>query len=922
MSETSHTDFTPPEPKELAHLLPSYEVHYLIAKGGMGAVYRATQISLQRDVAIKILPRNFGADRSFRESFEIEAKSMAKLKHPNLIAIYDFGQIDDLLYIIMEVVNGKSLYHSAYKKKIDPVEAAKIVIGICRGLENAHEHGILHRDIKPANILLTQDRQAKIGDFGLARPLGDEENALAFGTPGYAAPEIVRNPYAVDESTDLFAVGVILYELISGHLPEKVYSPLSKEADCDPKFDNIVKKATHPTPKLRYRKASSLAEDLEALISEKPLPNSLSNSTAKQLLTSPAKSSSSKPALLKKNTSAEETGKKLKTVSTKSELKSATTANKLKAAAVDSSKSSSKPKLNTSENTETDSSSSGSSSASAAASAAAVAASTTKNYESVIIRNVIIIFALLGAILVAWQGLKVVREKRDAKQARQDQIKQEQEDKRKAEAIRKEEERQARRNSMNNRRRPDIPTDIDTDTSTIETLSGLKLSLKSGKRNIFPKGTKVDGNRARYFVSMPMSWYDAQAHAEEHGGHLAVFEDMPKLDKFTQSMSTSGSIWIGAGTCGDRRWCWVDGTPWSLDVRKTAKLSFVSVDETAILTPRSPIEKLPFYIEWTMDGSNAASLESQISRSSYSEKIFPAGTISYDNRYYLIMDRPMSWESAHQLAEKAGATLAVPSDNNESEWLSNFVKDILGSRDKAWIGGIQQSANTWTWVTGEPWSFANWGSNQPDLSPNSKLACSIDSDGKWDDLYITSNADAFILEWSGKKAEITPDASDTVNVEPNAADQLSKLRSKCMDLVSKEKQKHQKSIHTNFKIFEQQVGSYKRSLSNEVRARYEPGINRLLEVQNDNRLPRTFSDRNMPTKLREILDDCVEREDRIDKAYFESAEKLRTLYQGKLSELAAKLKETGLNAQKRLVDRELEKTRGSIKSFISSFDNS
>ncbi|PID80455.1 protein kinase, partial [bacterium DOLZORAL124_64_63] len=169
---TDPTDFTPPGLEEIAALLPSYEIISFIAKGGMGAVYMARQKSLDRDVAIKVLPRHFGEDAEFRASFETEAKNMAKLNHPNLIGIYDFGQIDGLLYIIMEMVQGQSLFHSAYGKTIEPTEAARVVSEICHGLDHAHKHGILHRDIKPANILLDPSASPKIGDFGLARPVG------------------------------------------------------------------------------------------------------------------------------------------------------------------------------------------------------------------------------------------------------------------------------------------------------------------------------------------------------------------------------------------------------------------------------------------------------------------------------------------------------------------------------------------------------------------------------------------------------------------------------------------------------------------------------------------------------------------------------------------------------------------------------
>lgn len=264
---TPEQAFVAPTPEELAPLFPAYEVHGFIAAGGMGAVYQAQQRSLDRPVAIKILPREFGADQQFRANFEAEAKAMARLNHPNLIGVYDFGDIDGMLFIIMELVAGRSLHHSAHGTAIEQKEAARIATGICRGLAHAHQAGILHRDIKPANILLTPDAQPKIGDFGLARPIGqhDGEDEVIFGTPGYSAPEVLTNPAAVGERTDLYAVGVVLYELLTGKLPGDIWNPPSSVAHVDKAFDPIVRRATHPSPEMRYVDANEFGDELEEL---------------------------------------------------------------------------------------------------------------------------------------------------------------------------------------------------------------------------------------------------------------------------------------------------------------------------------------------------------------------------------------------------------------------------------------------------------------------------------------------------------------------------------------------------------------------------------------------------------------------------------------------------------------------------------
>ena len=256
--------FVAPEAADLAPLFPGYEIEGLIATGGMGAVYGAIQKSLERAVAIKILPQEFTGDAAFRSGFESEAKAMARLNHPNLIGVYDFGEVAGMLYIIMEYVPGQSLYHSAHGIAIDPSEVNRLVSGICHGLAHAHENGIIHRDIKPSNILLDLNANPKIGDFGLARPAERQIQAgeEIFGTPHYTAPEVVAAPSAVDHRADIFSVGVLLHELLTGRLPADDQRTASAISMCDPRFDAIIRRATDLMPDRRYGSALEIAADL------------------------------------------------------------------------------------------------------------------------------------------------------------------------------------------------------------------------------------------------------------------------------------------------------------------------------------------------------------------------------------------------------------------------------------------------------------------------------------------------------------------------------------------------------------------------------------------------------------------------------------------------------------------------------------
>ena len=268
MSEPQNA-FRAPAPGELAPLFPGYRILSLIATGGMGAVYHAIQSSLEREVAIKILPVEFGKDPEFHAAFTSEAKAMARLNHPNLITVYDFGEVNGMLFIVMEYVPGQSLHGACNGCAIDPMEVIRLMTGISLGLAHAHEYGILHRDIKPANILLDARLQPKIGDFGLARPLDSKVGVgeAIYGTPGYTAPEVLAAPQTMDQRADIFSLGVLLHELLTGLLPGADPRSPSAISQCDPRFDAVVQKATHPNPLQRYQTAAEIADALQKIAS-------------------------------------------------------------------------------------------------------------------------------------------------------------------------------------------------------------------------------------------------------------------------------------------------------------------------------------------------------------------------------------------------------------------------------------------------------------------------------------------------------------------------------------------------------------------------------------------------------------------------------------------------------------------------------
>ncbi len=187
-------DFSAPTPEELGRFFPHLEILELLGRGGMGAVYKARQPGLDRIVALKILPPNVNTDPAFAERFSREAKALAKLNHPNIVGVFDFGHVNGLYYFLMEYMDGVNLRQAMRAGTLKSGEALKIVPQVCEALQFAHDEGVVHRDIKPENIMLDRRGRVKIADFGLAKLLGAKtDRALTgahqvMGTPHYMAP--------------------------------------------------------------------------------------------------------------------------------------------------------------------------------------------------------------------------------------------------------------------------------------------------------------------------------------------------------------------------------------------------------------------------------------------------------------------------------------------------------------------------------------------------------------------------------------------------------------------------------------------------------------------------------------------------------------------------------------------------------------
>ncbi len=281
--------FVPPSPEEVARCFPQLQVLELLGKGGMGAVYKVRQPALDRVVALKVLPPEVGKDPAFAERFAREARALARLSHQNIVAVYDFGRTsapsprpsppgagereeEGLYYFVMEYVEGVNLRQLIAEGKLAPQQALAIVPQICEALQFAHEEGIVHRDVKPENILVDKRGRVKIADFGLAKLLRVQPTDVTLtqarqimGTWHYMAPEQIEHPQEVDHRADIYSLGVVFYEMLTGQLPLGRFEPPSKRAQVDARLDDVVLRALEREPERRYQFASEVKTDVESI---------------------------------------------------------------------------------------------------------------------------------------------------------------------------------------------------------------------------------------------------------------------------------------------------------------------------------------------------------------------------------------------------------------------------------------------------------------------------------------------------------------------------------------------------------------------------------------------------------------------------------------------------------------------------------
>lgn len=266
--------------------IPGYKIISELGKGAMAKVFKAKQISLDRMVAIKVLPKRFNTNKQFIERFYAEGRAAAALNHPNIVQAYDVGKSGDIYYFVMEYVDGATVYDEiAKRKRVPEEEALDIVIQVAEALEHAHERGLIHRDVKPKNIMFTKGGVVKLADMGLARAMSDKEAAeaeqgKAFGTPYYISPEQIRGEKEIGPPADIYSLGATLYHMVTGqvpfdgkdptavmrkHLKGELVAPDHVYQKLSAGISEVIEMMMAKDPKARYQRCKDLLIDLRAV---------------------------------------------------------------------------------------------------------------------------------------------------------------------------------------------------------------------------------------------------------------------------------------------------------------------------------------------------------------------------------------------------------------------------------------------------------------------------------------------------------------------------------------------------------------------------------------------------------------------------------------------------------------------------------
>ena len=684
-----------PKPEELNALLPAYEVKQLVARGSMGAVYLGRQKSLDRDIALKVLPRKFGSDPVFRASFEEEARTMARLRHPNLIEVHDFGEIKGYLYLIMDFVDGKSLHHSARGRAIAQKTAAQVVLSICKGLAQAHKAGIAHRDLKPSNILIGSNREPRIGDFGL---VGHSNGTEDCASPQYSSPEAMQDPSKANERSDVYSVGVILYELLTGELPGESYAPPSRTRaqKVDARFDKIVRRAMHPAPGMRFPSAGAMARELE------PLLDHLDDEGGSSLLSD---RSNEPAAVLQTSDEGEESHERA--VQQNETL-------------------------------------------------AAMAATESRRYDRLIVAKILIIAILLMALLYVWSAYNRRKEESERRTEMAEKLKGANDSK----GGKNPWANLTNKPLTNKPQQPAPPQPREWTLGNLQDrlLRGERSRFPEGTwdlpdRKVYFVGSAMSWGDASKFAEAHGAHLATVRNEEERA---ALISRLPEGKTTWLGGGMTGAKswgWVDGTTSALSKPVEATGRYLNMSGGGTIR---------ALAGKTSHPFFLQWHLDGRNPGSFNAQLQRFNLSIDQRLPAFPPGTVTSGERHYLVVERRLGWEKARDLAREANGHLAIPGNQAEHDYLGRVLTTCLKENMAAWLGGYYTgdswrwvTKEPWSFTAWSPPPARG-------LDPGATSLCfTVGEAAGWDNMDPALELPALVIEWSKDQfAGATPPPGD------------------------------------------------------------------------------------------------------------------------------------------------------------------
>ena len=467
----------------------------------------------------------------------------------------------------------------------------------------------------------------------------------------------------------------------------------------------------------------------------------------------------------------------------------------------------------------------------------------------------------------------------------------------------------------------------------MEELAYLKPDLANGKRERFPEGSIERGNNFLFLVDSPMTWSQAAQFAEDHGGHLATAETAADVAALASTIKTHKRAWVGGGALGRTDWGWVTGQKWLHNKPSTNLGSCAALSQSGLIKARPNGEKNPFILQWSKFGDNKGSLSAQLARLQNTlespSPSWPPGTVVQQNRHYLVVNRPLTWDEADLTASSGKGHLAVASDILEMNFIRDTLIGALGVDESAWLGG-RRNDETWYWVTREAWKQASWQENAPDGGPNDNaLHFKNDSSSPgWNDTSPDSReVEAFLIEWSNdattfansNEATTTPDAGDNGSARANVLTWRKIIRKSLVKKV----ENYTKMLTENKKFVSGSLGQWYNSAPKSQQQRFGARIQKIKDtLNNEEMIPSSpeFIDL-LPADIQKYLIRGLETQNRQRDKFNAEVTSLRTSYLSRLMRELDRLKKAGLNSEAAVIRTEIDGMGQTSESFQAHLMN-